>query len=75
MCPNGDAATAIDCRWVRWDYADVAELAAAARAFDAVEGEDRGSVAIVLMVSSAIHAAFARHRSASEQGHASSARL
>ena len=26
----------------RGGYADVAELAAAARAFDAVEGEDRG---------------------------------
>ena len=42
MCPNGDAATAIDAYVVRGGYADVAELAAAARAFDAVEGEDRG---------------------------------
>ena len=41
-CPNGDAATAIDAYVVRGGYADVAELAAAARAFDAVEGEDRG---------------------------------
>ena len=44
MCPNSDAATAIDAYGVRWCYADVAELGQASRAFEAVAGEDRGNI-------------------------------
>ena len=44
MCPNSDAATAIDAYGVRGCYADVAELGQASRAFEAVAGEDRGNI-------------------------------
>ena len=39
MCPNSDAATAIDANGVRGCYADVAELGQASRAFEAVAVE------------------------------------